>query len=165
MVHLIKIFIFLFIPIFAFSTVVPERDTKNRVISRSAGIPVDSSARVRFIGTHDFNISGNSSASQDWVVPQLTYNGVNVNSIISGVEYKTVGGCDGDKIKFSIRHSQTGELDAFAQEFYVFKDEKNIIKEYKADLPAGLVVRVDYTSTCANAARFISNLYRYIEVE
>ena len=149
----------------AFGIVIPERDNKGRSISRQAGIPVDSSARVRFIGTHDFNITGNGTAYQDWVVPQLTYNGVNVGSIIRGVEYKTVGGCDGDKVKFSVRHPQAGELDSFAQEFYVFKDEKNIIKEYKADLPAGLIVRVDYTSTCANAARFICNLYRYIEVE
>lgn len=160
-----KYLILFLISFSAFATIIPERDGKGRIIQRSAGINADSVSRVRFVGTHDFNISGNQTAQSDWTVPQMQYNGSNVDTVIQGVQFKVVGGCDGDKVKFQIVHPQAGVVDEFASDFYLFKDEINTIKEQRAALPAGLMVRVVYQSTCATAARFIMNLLRYIETE
>lgn len=147
------------------SMVMPERDSKGRPIKRIAGVTSDSPTRVRFVGTHDFNIAGNQTAQGDWTVPQLQYNGENVTTIISGVEFKTVGGCDGDKVSLQIVHPIAGVMDEFGADVFIFKDTKTEIKEHRAEVPAGLMVRAVYKSTCANASRFIMNLYRYIETD
>lgn len=164
MEHLIKIFIFFF-AFNAFATIIPERDEKNRVIQRSAGIHSDHKSHVRFTGTHDFSIAGNQTTSASWLIPQLQVAGVDVVSIMQGVQYKTIGGCDGDKVKFEVTHPVAGVVETFADSFYVFKDEINTIKEHRTSLPAGLSIKVTYTSTCATAARFICNVYRYAESE
>ena len=162
MIRILVLFLFSFS---GQSLVWPERDAKGRPVDRKAGVSSDANIRVRFVGTHDFNIPGNQTVQSDWNVPQMQYNGQNVETIISGVEFKTVGGCDGDKVKFQVVHPIAGVVDEFASDYYVFKDELNTIKEHRAEIPAGLIIRVVYQSTCATDARFIMNLFRYIEVE
>jgi len=160
---LIKVILILLIFGTAYATVVPDRDDKGRTVLRPGGVSSDSTTRVRFTGTHDFTIAGNQTAQSDYTIPQLQYEGQNVDTIISGVQFKTIGGCDGDKVTFQIVHPIAGVMDEFSTNYYVFKDQLNTIKEHRAAVPAGLYVRVVYTSTCANAARFIMNLFRYIE--
>jgi len=149
----------------ASAMIFPERDVKGRAVSRQSGVQSDSYTRVRFIGTHDFNITGNQTAQSDWTIPQQTYNGNNVTTVILGVQFKVVGGCDGDKVTFRVVHPNETVLDEFATNFYVFADSTNAIKEHRAEVPAGLKIRVIYTSTCGTAARFLMNLYRYMETE
>lgn len=158
-------FLFLMIAFSASAIVFPERDDKGRPIQRKAGVESDSSTRVRFVGTHDFNIAANTTAQADWTVPQLQYNSVNADTSMAGVQFKVVGGCDGDKVKFQVVHPTLGVMDEFATDYYVFADETSRIQEHRAVLPAGLYIRVIYTSTCGVAARFIMNLLRYVETE
>lgn len=143
--------------------VIPDKDAEGRIVQRSGGVPSDSETRVRFIGTHDFTIAGNQTVTSDWTVPQQQFQGVDATTIISGVEFKTVGGCDGDKVSFQVVHPQAGVMDEFGTDYFVFKDTKMTMKEHRAKIPAGLIIRVIYKSTCATSARYIMNLFRYVE--
>jgi len=148
----------------ALATIIPDRDDSGKMINHSSGVPRDDKVRVRFIGTHDFTIAGNQTAQADWTIPQLQFSGQNVSSFFRGGNYKVVGGCDGDKLKFQIT-DPTGAavLEEFGTDWFVFADSTSSIREHKASLPATYRIRVVYQSTCATAARFIFNLFRYIE--
>lgn len=139
---------------------------------RTHNVAEDDFLRVRHTGLANFAIPANTKNSSDWLIPQLTFNGQNVYSYMTGVKYKVIGGNAGDKLDFSIvdvdnilGYGAGLVLDSFASDFYVFPDETAVIKEHRASLVAGLYVRCTYNNTGAAPATFICNALRYIDTE
>ena len=142
-------------------------DSEGKQIVRSSAIAEDDNRRVRHTGIMDktFSVTGDV----DWQMDQLTYQGQNVASIFVGVKYKIVGGNDGDSLDFCVididnilGYGANFVLDAFAKNYYVFPNEIETVREYKADMFPGLYIRAHYTKTGPTDARFICNLLRYV---
>ena len=54
-------------------------------------------------------------------------------------------------------------LEEFGTNFYVAPDVLEDIILYEASMPAGMYIRIKYTSTGTTNVEFMSNLYRHIK--
>lgn len=147
-----------------------EHDNKGYPIQRYSAVPVEVDKRIRYTGSHFMQIAANSSQTQDWKIPQLQYKSQNVPSLFMGVSYFMTGGVVGDKVTLQIidkdnvlGYGANVVLDEFSKDFYVAPDTPQTIREFQANLYAGLYVRVIYTNTSANQADFTMNLLRLID--
>jgi hypothetical protein len=126
--------------------------------------------RLRLIKAHKFTITAGQTTSSDWLIPQATYFGNNVESRIDGAQYCCENSILGDYMTFQIvdvddilGQGAGTVLDEFA-DVYVLPGNHHI-KEYAAKLIPGLYVRVTYTSTGSEDVTVVCNLDRHITVE
>ena len=147
----------------------PNRfDNDGKEVVRMSGIAEDNNRRVRHTGIMDSTIAPNTSKNIDWLMPQITHLGANVPSVFTGVKFKVCGGNDGDFLNFQIvdidnliGYGPGAVLDEFAKNWYVFPNEVETVREYKADIIPGLYIRAVYNNTGLSDARFICNILRY----
>ena len=164
--------------------IIPDKDTSGNIVNHPANVRIDENHRVRHCGMINQTITNGTEVDIDWQIPQMTYNQANVPSVMVGVAWKLVGGNDGDELDFcvgdkdgvmvGILYDQATfdalktagggfvSLDAFADTYYLFKDQVGEMREHKADLITGLYIRAHYKNTGAADATFICNLLRYI---
>lgn len=127
--------------------------------------------RVRYAGTHSFTAAANTTTTVDWKITQETYNGVNVDALMDGVQYCCVDVTNGDKVIFQVvdvdnilGYGAGVVLDEFANVYAM--EGVSIIKEYVASLIPNLYVRIKYVNTHAtNTAEFSCNLFRHVNTE
>lgn len=151
---------------------IPEKDDKGNIVLRNANVKVDEFLRVRHKGIMDATIASMGTLDIDYEIEQLSYFGANKPSAMVGIQFKIVGGNDGDKIDFCIidKNNVVGYganfvLDQFGDGFYVFENEIGEIREHQASLIPGVFIRAHYVNTGANQARFICNLLRYMDTK
>jgi hypothetical protein len=134
-----------------------------------AGIREANGLRARLIGIFNQTITKDSVNTLDWLIPQLTYAGVDKKSYFDGIEYFMQDGVNGDKCTFEIVDKDgTGvTLGLYPQAYYdAYKDGNGVlvVEEfgtdwplipnytgdiilYKARLLPGLYIRAVITST------------------
>lgn len=151
---------------------IDPKDSEGKTIIRTSNVDDDEFLRVRHKGIMNSQILAGQEKDIDWQMEQLTYAGKDKPSIMVGVEFKAVGGNDGDYLDFSVvdiddvlGQGAGTVVDQFAENIYVFPDHVSIFKEHRADLIAGLYVRAHYNNTGANDVTFICNLLRYVDTE
>lgn len=147
----------------------PDKDDKGRYITKN--LKSDEEHRVRHKGVFDFNVPAGQTVDSDWQIEQLQYQGQNVDSVMTGVQYKMIGGNDGDTIDFCVvdKDNLLGYgagvvLDGFAENFYMFKEHPWEIREHVAKLIPGLYIRAHVVNNGTEDLRFLGNLLRYLDL-
>lgn len=146
------------------------RDELGREIITSSNLKSDEYHRVRHKGIISGTILSGESVNMDWKIDQLTYGGVDKPSAMMGVRYKVIGGNDGDTLDFYIvdvdnilGYGADVELDKFADNYFVFPNDSETIREHQANLITGLYVRAHYTNNGLSTAIFYCNILRYMD--
>ena len=142
--------------------------------------------RARLVGTHSSTAVANTTTKVDWLIPQLTYAGQNMNSVFDGIQYYAKDSNMGDKLDFLVIDKDgtgvtlglypqayydaykdvNGELvvEQFGDGWYVAPNSLEDIILYKAALLTGLYIRASYTNTHAsNDVSFFCNLFRHLD--
>lgn len=86
---------------------------------------------------------------------------------INGVRLLTKGAAWGDYIKFQVVHPVYGVLNEFGTKWYIDADnakQEDVLVPYPARLPAGLTVRILYTSVGTENITVYANLYLHKKV-
>ena len=151
-------------------TIMPERDDDGNPIVRTSGVRSERKKRIRFVGTHSFTVLAGESEQQDWKIPQLIHKGTNVPSIFLGVRFCAEGGGLTDQLNFQVvdvdnilGYGAGVVLDEFGKDFYVFPGNPHTIREFAAQLPVGLYIRVVYKNNSVQSAQFVCNILRLID--
>ncbi len=156
------------------------KPTSNRKLTDANSVPLvrlmnahyDDGLRVRHRGLFNNACPANSGTDMDWKIDQLNYWGQNVPAFMTGVQFKVVGGNDGDEIDFCVididnilGYGANTPLDLFADKYYVYADNEVAMKEHMASLIPNLYIRAHYNNKGNNPATFICNLFRYIKTD
>jgi len=127
--------------------------------------------------------TANTTTSHDYLIPQLQYEGQNVNSIFDGIQYFVKDSEMGDKMTFQVvdkdgfgvlagwydqaTFDAMGNLyvvEEFGKDWNIAPNHLENIVLYKARLISGLYLRVNYTNVHATKdTNFFINLFRHIE--
>lgn len=79
---------------------------------------------------------------------------------INGAEIYLQDNAFGDYIDFEVVHHQSGVLDTFGSHWFVVNGSK-VTLDYPAKIPAGLTIRLNYTSTGQTSVYVMCNLFRH----
>lgn len=156
---------------------IPPKDKEGRAISRSSNVNMDEKYRVRHCKLFKATINASTSQDLDWLIPQLQYGSPgyplsNVSSYMTGVRYKIVNGeeINPPEINFSIidKDNVLGLgpnyiLDTFSEDFMMFCNDADEIREHRAELIPGLYIRAHIDNVGNQNITFLCNLLRYIE--
>ena len=157
-------------------------DSEGRQIIRPSNVPVDEHLRVRHKGVFNGDIPPASVMDIDYVIEQLSYNGVNKKSYMIGIKY--CKGCsDGDELDlclidrdgvgvtygwYSQQYFDDNNpvlLDKFGDKYFADSSGETI-REHQADLVPGAVIRLHYkNNSSTDTAKFRGNLIRYMDTK
>jgi hypothetical protein len=147
-----------------------------------SGVKEPNGMRARLVGAINQTITAGQTVNCDWLVPQLTYKGVNKPSIFDGIEYFAENAKVGDRAQFQVV-DKTGfgvlagwysqatfdamgncyVVEEFGKDWAMMPNEQNQISLYRALLVPGLHVRLKYTSTGSVDVNLVVNLFRHMD--
>jgi hypothetical protein len=138
---------------------------------RSFALEEGVTLRARLVGIVNATATKNSATNHDYQIPVISYGGVNKQAVMNGIEFYAKDAEIGDKISFQIvdvnnilGYGAGTVLDEFGKDWYVSPNTLNKIILYKANLIAGLFIRMVYTSTgTTNDVKLFCNLFRHID--
>lgn len=138
---------------------------------RNYALAEGSTMRARVIGIFNETLTKDGVRTIDWKIPQLTYNAVNKDSFMDGIQYYACDAVAGDKMTFQIvdvdnilGYGAGTVLDEFGEDWGVMPDTHDTLRLYKAKLIKDLYIRIIYTSTgTASDVKFICNLFRHMD--
>lgn len=111
---------------------------------------------ARFIG-----VSGSCPSSQ---VTNIDLSIPDTGRWITGSEYEVGTSNFGDHVKFQIVHPQSGVVEEFASNIFVFSDPRQYIT-YPGWIPSGLILRVEYTNIGPNDSSIVINHFLHMDEE
>jgi hypothetical protein len=149
---------------------------------RSYALAEASMLRARLVGIINQSITKTVISDVDWLIPHTTYNGVNKQGYMDGIEYYAKDAEMGDTITFQVvdkdgvgivlgwydqaTFDAMGNLfvvDEFGKDWGIVPNQ-DAIRLYKAKLIPGLYIRIKYNSIgTTNDVHIVCNLFRHMD--
>lgn len=124
------------------------------VASRVSGTSESDGLHARFMGAFDFVAPANKEQIESYVLIE--------DRVFDGVMYEAQGNWS-DRVSFEVVHPVYGVVDRFATDFCITSGPVTL-RVYKADLKAGMILRVVYRNNGANEAKFKANFFLHEKI-
>ena len=133
------------------------------------GIAEADGHRARVKGMCKDTITAGQSKDIDYKMQQLTYQGVNKESVFDGVEYYASGADNFDEITFQVvdvdnilGYGANFVVEEFGDKVFVMPDSHVLLRFYRSKIVPNLYIRAKYTSYGATDVKFSMNLIRHL---
>lgn len=133
------------------------------------GIAEADGHRARVRGMCKDTITAGQSKDIDYKMQQLTYQGVNKESVFDGVEYYANGADNFDEITFQVvdvdnilGYGANFVVEEFGDKVFIMPDSHVLLRFYRSKIVPNLYIRAKYTSYGATDVKFSMNLIRHL---
>jgi len=146
----------------------PDKVEVSNAISQN-GIAEPNGHRARIKGISKHTVPSGTTADIDYKMVQLTYQGVNKDSVFDGVEYYAKSADNFDEISFQVvdvdnilGYGANFVLEEFGDKVFIMPDSHVLLRFYRSAIVPNLYIRAKYKSTGTTDVKFSMNLIRHL---